>query len=378
MSQDRISVAVVGLGFGQDFLPIYLSHPNVERVAIVDSDAERLRNCAERYGITDIYATLDEMLSSDRYDAVHLLTPVAHHARQSVQVLESGRHCACAVPMATSIEDLWRIIRACTAAKRNYMMMETAVFSREYLYMKALRDNGELGSLTFLQGAHMQDLDGYPYYWMGYPPMTYSTHALSPLLDLAGARVEKAHCLGSGWLTTERRGDYDNPYPLETAIFKLDRDELVAQITMSFFQVSRAYQEGFSVYGDRMSVEWPQAETGEVQVHRIEPLESGWRGRPVDVQTVEPPDRGDLLPAEIAHFTLPSVFEPANGLAAVNVNAAHGGSHPHLVHEFVRSIIEDRPPLVDAVRAATWTAPGICGHESAMQGGAEVAVPRFE
>lgn len=376
MSQDKISVAVVGLGFGQDFLPIYLSHPNVERVAIVDSDSERLRTCAERYGLTDSYATLDEMLSSDRYDAVHLLTPVAYHAQQSVQVLESGRHCACAVPMATSIEDLRRIIRACTAAKRNYMMMETAVFSREYLYMKALRDNGELGSLTFLRGTHLQDLDGYPYYWMGYPPMTYSTHALSPLLDLAGARVEKAHCFGSGWLTTERRGSYDNPYPLESAIFKLDRDELVAQITMSFFQVSRAYQEGFSVYANRMSVEWPPAETGQVQVHRIKPLESGRRGRSVDVQMVDPPDRADLLPAEIAQFTLPSIFEVADN--QINVNAAHGGSHPHLVHEFVRSIIEDRPPLVDAVQAATWTAPGICGHESAMRGGAEVTVPIFE
>jgi hypothetical protein len=47
-----------------------------------------------------------------------------------------------------------------------------------------------------------------------------------------------------------------------------------------------------------------------------------------------------------------------------------GDSHPHLVHEFVRSIVEGRPPAIGAVTAA-----GICAHESAMQGGRVVEVP---
>jgi hypothetical protein len=47
------------------------------------------------------------------------------------------------------------------------------------------------------------------------------------------------------------------------------------------------------------------------------------------------------------------------------------------VHEFVRSIIEDRPSAIDAVTAANWTAAGICAHESALRGGAAVEIPRF-
>jgi hypothetical protein len=31
----------VGLGFGSEFVPIYLSHPDVERVVMVDPDAGR-------------------------------------------------------------------------------------------------------------------------------------------------------------------------------------------------------------------------------------------------------------------------------------------------------------------------------------------------
>jgi hypothetical protein len=71
------------------------------------------------------------------------------------------------------------------------------------------------------------------------------------------------------------------------------------------------------------------------------------------------------------------MYDPGGGLPPVDVHAAHSGSHPHLVHEFVRSIVEDRAPLIDAVTAATWTAPGICGHESAMRGGEGVEVPDF-
>ncbi|MAT06970.1 MAG: hypothetical protein CL424_18205, partial [Acidimicrobiaceae bacterium] len=57
--------------------------------------------------------------------------------------------------------------------------------------------------------------------------------------------------------------------------------------------------------------------------------------------------------------------------------AEHGGSHPHLVHEFVSAITEGRPPAIDAVVGARWTAPGIVAHQSALAGGEALSVPEF-
>lgn len=57
---------------------------------------------------------------------------------------------------------------------------------------------------------------------------------------------------------------------------------------------------------------------------------------------------------------------------------AHGGSHPHLVHEFVRSILEDRTPVPSDIDGAYWTGVGICAHQSAMDGGVVKRVPVFE
>ncbi len=57
--------------------------------------------------------------------------------------------------------------------------------------------------------------------------------------------------------------------------------------------------------------------------------------------------------------------------------SGHGGSHPHLAHEFLRSIVENRKPYVDEVKSANWTCTGICAHQSAMKGGEWVRLPDF-
>jgi hypothetical protein len=64
--------------------------------------------------------------------------------------------------------------------------------------------------------------------------------------------------------------------------------------------------------------------------------------------------------------------------AALRRFAGHGGAEAHLVHEFVRSIVEGRASAISAVVAADWTAPGICAHQSALQQGVPVAIPAFD
>ncbi len=370
-------MAVVGLNFGEQFLPIYLRHPRVAHVAIVEPDEERRRSVGDRYGIEDRFESLEQALNDKRIDAVHILSPVANHARQSIAVLSSGRHCACAVPMATGIPDLQAVIAAERSSAKNYMMMETSVYGREFLAVRDLYRKGSLGRITFYRGFHIQNLDGFPRYWLGYPPMAYITHALSPLLALLDTGVESVTCAGSGRLTPDRVGDYDNRFPLEVGLFRLQGSEVIADVTMSFFQTARSFLEGFSVYGDAMGVEWPEHEGGPLSTFELLPLEEGSRGRKCRERTFEPPDWTELLPPEVSAFARDSELRLRPGSEPVLVKAWHSGSHPYLAHEFVSSIVEGRKPAVDAVTAARWTAPGIHAHESAMDDGKQTAVTRF-
>jgi predicted dehydrogenase len=376
-SYQKLRIAVVGLRFGGAFAPIYHAHPDVEYVAICDSDRQRLNRYGDKFGFERRYTDLADILRSDEYDAVHLVTPIHLHARQTLDVLHAGKHCASTVPMAVSLEDLRQIVLAEKQSKRNYMMMETAVYTYPFLLAKQMHANGEFGRIQFLRGAHYQDMDNWPDYWMGLPPMHYATHAISPLLAIAGTRAVKVHCFGSGVMNDSHIGQYGNPYPVETAIFQLEQPNLSAEVTRTLFETARGYMENFNIYGDKSSIEWQMEHDPQV-LFRMGPKQPG-KPRPMAVERITAPPRPDLLPAELARYITHQVEpDPNNPHQSVLQGNGHHGSHPHLVHEFVRSIVEQRKPAIDAVTAANWTAAGICAHESAMNGGKEVIIPSFE
>ena len=58
------------------------------------------------------YLSIEELLADARWDAVHLVTPVSTHADFAVKVLNAGKHCACAVPMARTEADIHRVLEA--------------------------------------------------------------------------------------------------------------------------------------------------------------------------------------------------------------------------------------------------------------------------
>jgi predicted dehydrogenase len=374
--KSSIRVAVVGLGFGAEFVPIYLHHPNVASVVICDQDATRLNETGDRFRISHRLRSFEEVLASPDLDAVHLVTGIPLHAEQSVAVLESGKHCACTVPMATSIEGLRAVVAAQRKSGRNYMMMETAVYTRHYLYVKVMLERGDMGAMQFLRGAHYQDMEDWPPYWAGLPPMHYATHAVAPLLALAGRRAASVCCFGSGRMRPALMQQYGNPFPIETAILRLEGTDVAAEVTRSLFHTAKAYLESFDVLCERVSFEWAITDDSLPVLHRMVRARPD-QGGAVTVEQVEPPDRADLLPPSIARFTRRTVYDESDPHLSFLQGGGHHGSHPHLVHEFVMSIVEQRQPRIDAITAANWTAPGICAHESAMSGGSQVQVPCF-
>ena len=376
MSAPSVAVAVVGLGFGSEFVPIYLSHPDVERVVMVDPDAGRRESLAAAYGIDPGYAALEDALADPDVTAVHILTPVFLHAEMVLAALGAGKHVACAVPMATTLEDIDRILEAQRTSGTSYMMMETTVYAREYFALQAMYAAGELGELTLHRGFHIQNLDGFPTYWQGYPPMHYLTHALSPILALLGTSVESVTCHGAGRLAEHRRtGGFDNPYPTEVGLFSLRGRDVLADITMSFSQTARSYVEGFSIYGDRRGVEWPIDNEGPLTVFDMYPPAPDRRGNRVETSSLAVSDVTFALPPPLRQFVRPSKLLLPGMAAPVSVGADHGGSHPFLVHEFVRSIVTGGEPALGPRRSAAWTSPGVCAHRSALEGGARTEVP---
>ena len=67
-------VAIVGLGFGAEFIPIYQRHPNAEMAAICQRNPETLNEIGDKFGIEKRYTSYEEVLQDPDIDAVHINT----------------------------------------------------------------------------------------------------------------------------------------------------------------------------------------------------------------------------------------------------------------------------------------------------------------
>lgn len=374
----RLKVAVVGLQFGAEFVPIYKDHPLVSAVVVADLDRDRREDVSARFGVEVSYGSLEETLADDDVDAVHIVTGFTSHAADAIAAFEAGKHVACTVPMGLSLEELSAVLEAEQRSRKSYMMMETAVFTREFLWAAEVARKGELGTVSYGRGTHFQDMTGWPPYWLGLPPMHYATHAVSPLLALLGAKASGVRAVGGGVLDEANRGPYGQSFPVECAHVTVDGSAAVIEVARSLYQVARQYTESFAIYGDRKGIEWPQLDTSppEMVLYELGPAIGG-RGKPLTVNRVVVPDRTDLLPEPLRRYTTKFVYGEESGHRSFVQGGGHGGSHPHLVHEFVSSVTEGRKPAVDGATAANWSAVGIAAHESVLLGGAHVAVPGF-
>ena len=66
--------------------------------------------CGDRFGIKARYTDYDALLKDPNVDAVHINSPIADHAPQSIAALEAGKHVASTVPAATTIDECRQIV----------------------------------------------------------------------------------------------------------------------------------------------------------------------------------------------------------------------------------------------------------------------------
>jgi predicted dehydrogenase len=367
MADNKVRVAIIGLGFGAEFIPIYQNHPHAEMYAICQRSEQKLHQMGDAFGIGARYTKFEDVLADPKVDAIHINTPIPDHASQSLAGLKAGKHVACTVPMATTIGECETLVETQREVGKIYMMMETVVYSREFLFVKQLYDSGEMGRLQFLRGSHLQEMAGWPGYWEGLPPMHYATHCVSPCLCLPGKMADSVVCHGSGRISDKLKAKYNSPFAVESATFSMKDSDLAAEVTRSLFQTARQYIESFDVYAEKVSYEWPRIEHEPAVLHRGEQPE-----------LVKVPDFADRLPEGIRRFTTKGVYDAdeTQHLSFIQ-GSGHGGSHPHLAHEFISAIVERREPLPNAATSANWTMTGLCAHISAMKGGERIHIPQF-
>src|SRR5207302_6846157 len=128
-----------------------------------------------------------------------------------------------------------------------------------------------------------------------------------------------------------------NKFAVESCHIQIKNSDVVAHIWRFLYDTARQYRESFDVYGTKQSFEWTLVEHEEHVIHTAKKPE------PEIPSRVTVPDFAQLLPEPIRQFTLPSKIHDAQHLSFIQ-GGGHGGSHPHMVHEFVSALVQGRDP----------------------------------
>jgi len=343
-SDRKIRVGIAGYGlcrFGAAFG--FQKHPNVEVVAVTDLIPARRAGLARACGCKKTYPSCEEMIKDDKIEAVFIATDAPSHARLAIAALEHGKNVASAVPAVFgSIEEADQLFEAVKKSGLKYMMFETSCYHANLYSWRQRYLAGHMGKIIYSEGEYFHyfgtPLGGYnpktkkvdSNGWRkGLPPQWYPTHSNAYYVGVTGGSFTKVSCLGMRSIVPHLRpenNDYKNPFGSEIALFQTS-------------------EGGMS----RMAVTWDIRDAG------------GERGRVYGQKS----ERGTVN-------TRRPPLPPGVGAGG------HGGSHGHLMSEFVDAILRDRKPLVDVVLALNMTVAGVVAHQSALKDGEWLKIPQYD
>jgi predicted dehydrogenase len=387
-----ISIGICGVGaFADSFVPLFKAHPEVKRIVLCDLDATKLRQKAERFGVRETCPSLDELCQTD-VDAIAIFTQNTLHGPQAVQALRAGKHVYSAVPPAISLAEMTELIKAVTETGKTYMLGETSYYYPCAIYCRDRYRAGDFGHIVYAEGEYYHDFSHglYDVYrwryganwqkYAGLPPFYYPTHSISLIVSVTGAHV--THVCGLGF--TDREADsvfgpganlWDNPFSNEVMLCRMS-DGSIARFN-EFRRVGHRGAVRMSLYGTRGSYEeqygckmWMTTKES-VDVTEL-----------LACSPIPPDQTADLMAgvtaADGTHFGS-SAVHPIHLLPKEfrSLPNHHEGSHQFLVHEFITACVNGQTPPNNVWQAARYLVPGLIAHESAMAGGAWLAVPDF-
>jgi 2-hydroxy-4-carboxymuconate semialdehyde hemiacetal dehydrogenase len=108
-----MKVGVAGQGaFGVKHIEAIQNIPGIEIITLSGGNPAATEEVAKKFKIPHWTGDLAESLKQPGLEAVILATPTQMHADQAVQVLKAGKHVQVEIPMADSLADSERILKA--------------------------------------------------------------------------------------------------------------------------------------------------------------------------------------------------------------------------------------------------------------------------
>jgi len=204
----HLRVAFIGMGRRAGYLQaLLIDFEGLDIVALCDikeNSAQEAADALVAHGRRrpTVYAQgeLDylRMLEEEKLDAVFVTVGWQWHADICCAAMEAGAHAFVEVPLAMSVEDLWRVVNCAERNQRHCMMLENACYGREELMFLNMVQQGVIGEPIHAEAGYIHDLRfalldaqrgesswRLPYY-MRHNGNLYPTHGIGPISKYMG------------------------------------------------------------------------------------------------------------------------------------------------------------------------------------------------
>lgn len=400
--KDKIKVAVIGCGrFSQFFIPLFKSHPAVEKVYVCDEKKERAADYASRFGV-DTIDSFETALASDEINSIAIFTQRFKHGQMAIAALKAGKHVYSAVPCSLSVDEIMEIEKLVRKTRLTYSMGETGYYRAAAIFCRREFAKGTFGKFTYAEAHYNHDIrnmeqsfrssggDDWKKY-AGIPPMYYPTHSTAMILStMPGVYAKKVVAFGyKGSPRTDIYGVdgqnlYNNPFSNTTMLLELSNGG-IARVSENRCvgwsapetYISQYYGTGggyeFSVAHHHLS-RWDPERSGKVIMEDV-------------TKELQPKCVSDELYLNYAD-TIQKIADGCGFFDTVPIQPVdrlpeefkglengHNGTHHFLIDDFCRAVETGKLSPTNIWQVARYNIPGLLAHQSALQGGVAIDVP---
>ncbi len=196
---DTVRVGFIGLGMrGPGAVRRFTHIPGTKIVALCDiyeDKVERSQTILDNAGLPRAAAysgsedAWKELCERDDIDLVYIATDWKNHAEMMIYAMEQGKHVACEVPSAMTLEEIWDIINTAERTQKHAMQLENCVYDFFELTTLNMAQQGVFGEILHAEGAYIHDLSAFWEYYQNdwrlqynkeFRGDVYATHGMGP------------------------------------------------------------------------------------------------------------------------------------------------------------------------------------------------------
>lgn len=197
-------VCLVGAGFISDaHAEAIRALPGSRLQAVIDPNREAAHRLSRKWGIPDVFESIEEALAADKFDCAHVLVPPNVHCRAALPILKAGKAVLLEKPFATSSAECESLL-AEEAAQSKLGVNQNFVYHPAFVRLRETLERRALGKPNFVSCIYNVPLrqlaSGQFGHWMFRAPgnilLEQAVHPLSQLITIAGAISEMKSLVG--------------------------------------------------------------------------------------------------------------------------------------------------------------------------------------